>query len=1455
MSIALLFNFFTISAQSVTDTANYPYWIEMMQDENANFFETQKAFNMYWENREVTKGSGWKPFKRWENNMRTRVDENGKRPNPSAIYEAHEKLKAQPSRKSNSGNWNSLGPISLPAPYEPTPSGLGRLNAIAFHPTNQNKLYVGAPAGGLWITDDNGENWITTTDRLATLGISAIIVNYANPNIVYIGTGDRDADDAPGLGVFKSFDGGYTWQQKNSGMGNTTVNRMLIHPDYPDILFAATTNGIYKSIDAGESWILKTGGNINSMEFKPFNSDVLFAISSSILVKSENGGETWDRHSGDLKSWSRAIVKTTPANSDYVYILATNSRSFKALYKSTDSGKTFSIESTTPNIMSSKADGSGNDGQAWYDLDLAVDPINPEIIYSAGVNIFKSKDGGKTWKINAHWYGDKGAPTVHADHHVLEFNPLNNKLYSGNDGGIYLTDNGGSTWENISSGIAISQIYKIGQSQTKRDLILSGYQDNGTTLYDNGSFTTVNGGDGFECIIDPTDETHKYASIYYGQVSYSNGGYFYKITGGISENKQGAWSSPYVLNENDPKIMYLGLINVWRTNNCRTTYASWTKITSSIANSSAKVVVIENSPANPDVLYIARDDNKAFVTTNVNASTPLWTQLTQLPNSEVTAFEAHPTDQNVVFATVANKNVYRSENMGNTWVKITGNLPSVSMNTIAYDKNSNEGLYLGTDLGIFYKDATMKEWIYFNDGLPATSAVREIEIFYDEANQDNNVLRAATYGRGLWESDLFTEKVVNDYDARIIEILEPKGEFYATDIIEPEFKFKNIGTKTLDSIAIEYHIDNLPADTTFWKGSISSLETANFTFPNFVLNPGNHSYSVRIISANDVVISSGAKSHFTINKSNNIEFNLVTDLKASETSWKLETIDGSVIYSSPTYADGNVYQILENYNLKTGCYRFVIKDIDGLNGGNYQVNNTTVGFEIKSGGNFTIADTVAFCVDTFATVRFLAKITKQKVNTPIVFKNYTKDYNYSYKWFFGEGANPATSLDLTPPEVSYANEGYKTIVLEVSHGDNTVSKIANDYIIIYNEPRIISQPIASKTICQSDLLTVGINAEGIELEYLWYHNGTALNNQTDSILRFESSNPINSGTYYCEVSNKYYSINSSKFILTVTAAPELELIKADDDICKGSSTTITATGTGDLVWSNGLGTTSKVDVSPTTTTTYYATLTNNGCSNIKEATIVICELPTISVQPQDKLACENKSLSLVLEASGNALTYLWKIDGNDLFEASNILFIDSAKNKHAGAITCVVSNSCGETTSNAATVEFSKLPKSKFSYTTNGSKVSFVDESENTTSHLWDFGDGNESTNANADNIYTSGKHFVVKSSINDCGVDTTGATIIIYSGIDNLLETEIFNIYPNPSFEQLFIDFSSDEFFGKITVEVMNIEGKKISTKVIMKNDFNINIPYNVSGLSIGIYQLNIIMNDRVINRKVMIR
>jgi len=219
----------------------------MMQDPEANFNETVSAFEQYWEGRTIEKGGGWKPFKRWQAFMETRVKADGSKP----------------------------------------ANGLGRINAIGFHPTNGNTIFVGTPQGGLWKTTNNGNTWSSNTDALPTLGVSAVIINPDEPQTMYLGSGDRDASDAPGLGVFKSYDGGTTWFQSNSGMGNRTVGKMLFSPVDTNIIFAATSGGIYKTTNGGANWSLKSSNsNFKDIRFKPTSSTVMYATASGSFYRS-----------------------------------------------------------------------------------------------------------------------------------------------------------------------------------------------------------------------------------------------------------------------------------------------------------------------------------------------------------------------------------------------------------------------------------------------------------------------------------------------------------------------------------------------------------------------------------------------------------------------------------------------------------------------------------------------------------------------------------------------------------------------------------------------------------------------------------------------------------------------------------------------------------------------------------------------------------------------------------------------------------------------------------------------------------------------------------------------------------------------------------------------------------------------------------------------------------------
>lgn len=745
----------SLQNNSQVDYHSYPYWIKMMQDPDANFFETQKAFYDYWEGREITKGSGYKAFKRWEYWMSRKVSRDGIKPSPWRNIEALEKLESD-NRSTLEGNWTSLGPVTVPSGYNGY-RGLGRVNAIAFHPSDPNIVYIGAPAGGLWATYNGGNTWVALTDDMPTLGVSAIAVDYSNPNIIYLGTGDRDHGDAPGIGVWKSIDGGQTFQPSNAGISQVTISKLLIHPSNPNIILAASNAGIYRSTNGGTTWSTSITGNYKDIVFKPGNPDIVYASVDGSFYRSTNNGASFNLITSGLPGGDRGAIAVTPADPEIVYFIITYPQSFKGLYKSINSGTSFTTRSTTPNIMSWGCTG-GDGGQAWYDLDIAADPLNPNVIYAGGVNCFKSSDGGINWNINSHWWGDCGVPSVHADLHVLEYNPLNNRLYAGNDGGVYWTANGGSSWTEISNGLVISQAYKIGQSKTVRDAVINGYQDNGTSSYTTSGWTNVNGGDGMECAYDPTNASYSYSTLYYGPIfRHFNNDEGIQIAGdginGITED--GGWVTPFVIDHNDGNIMFIGYDNVWRSTNIKDPFGNvtWTKVSNINVSDLDQIA---QSDANTNIMYVS-NDNQLWRSDNVKGNTVNWTNLTSsLPTPNyITAIETNPIDENTVYL-VQQTRVFKSTNKGLTWTEITGNLPSVQMNTLVYYHNSNESLYLGTDIGVFYRDAVNPVWVEFNTGLPAAAIITELEIFYDNNVPAVDMIRAGTFGRGLWSSTMMS---------------------------------------------------------------------------------------------------------------------------------------------------------------------------------------------------------------------------------------------------------------------------------------------------------------------------------------------------------------------------------------------------------------------------------------------------------------------------------------------------------------------------------------------------------------------------------------------------------------------------------------------------------------------------------------------------------------------------
>jgi photosystem II stability/assembly factor-like uncharacterized protein len=746
------------------DYSSYPYWVNMMQDPHENFFEIQKAFYTYWQGRETHRGDGYKPFKRWEYYWKSRVNQDGSFPEPDKVYREYSNyVQSHPvdaGLKTGQATWIELGPKSR-IDYGGY-VGVGRISAIGFHPTDTATVYIGAPKGGFWVTHNGGVTWNTTTDNLPTMGVSAILISPTNPDLILIGTGDRDGGNSQGLGVFRSDDGGNSWIPFNNGMGNVTVG-MFAQPE-TDLrtILAATNGGIFKSTDYGENWTKTSPDNSNFRDIKcrPGNGNIAYATSDQGFYRTENGGDTWTLvpNSSGYPSGGRLVIGVTPANDSLVYLMG-GAEKYQGCFLSRDFGQNFTAQSTEPNILGWEHDGSDVKSQAWYDLMIHIDVTNPLIVYIGGINLWKSVDGGQTWEIIGHWWGDR-TNEVHADEHTFAFNPLNNRLYAGNDGGVYYTANDGATWKEISEGLGIGQLYKIGVSRTDSKKMTGGFQDNGSATWIGTNWVNSGGGDGMECAVDPFDSRYSYTEVYNGPIDlYYDNSYRRNVAGkgtnGITED--GDWVTPFLISETDGNTMVVGYKNIWICRNIKsngTIY--WNKISDNLAGrNDANMSVLEQSPVDENILYAARSDSKVFRTDNLLTVPATWLDITaKLPAGGTPSdFECHPYDPNIVYMLLSQK-VYKSINKGSTWQNISGSLPAISLNSIVFDKSSNEGLYIGTDAGTYYRDAGMTDWVMYGASFPVSVGVSELEIFQDPRNRADSKLRASTFGRGVWEIKL-----------------------------------------------------------------------------------------------------------------------------------------------------------------------------------------------------------------------------------------------------------------------------------------------------------------------------------------------------------------------------------------------------------------------------------------------------------------------------------------------------------------------------------------------------------------------------------------------------------------------------------------------------------------------------------------------------------------------------
>ena len=717
-------------------------------DEAANFYDIVDAAEAYFavhmpDSEARYQDNEYVRFKRWEWYWRSRVTDDGKFPDLITQNRIYRELQQSASRDETSP-WVNINQTYGDGGY----NGMGRTTAIAFHPTDPQTFYVGAPIGGIWKTTDGGQTYSAIGDSLPYVSVGNICTHPTNPDIIYISVGDHNGWWNYGLGIYKSVDGGQTWQPTaNTSLFTQSVAylRMVINPANPEELYVAQTNGLFRTQDGGQSWDVVHSGSHLDVALMPGVDGSLYCATddywgSSEVYASSDHGNTWTQITDFNEQANYLQISVSPSEQGYLGI-KTSMGGVTDYYATYDGGLNVNLIDMMP-----------DDGI------LFTSPINSNLVYCGFMVTHRSVNGGLDWEQLTDWYNSGMYTEVHADNRFVAYHPLTNEIYFCNAGGIYRFNEESMEWTELTAGLIITQFYRIAVSQTDDTFMIGGTQDNGGRKrmgFD--EWAATNGGDAMEVAVNFDNDQIIYTTYIYGQLYRSYDQWNDDVYTEITPPGAGAgdWVAPYVLDPQDPAVVVAGYSDVFRSDDHGET---WQQISNDLTGDDSKnITAIAVAPSDQYTIYAGRG-SVLYITHDAGEN---WdTEIVVLGagnSSEVSSITVHPTDELKLWVTMSGysntRKIFYSEDGGVSFTNVSYNLPNVPCNASVLDRESaNYDLYVGTDVGVFVLDAAEQNWIYYGSGLPNTM-VSDLEIQYEARK-----LRIGTFGRGVWENDLYSEQ-------------------------------------------------------------------------------------------------------------------------------------------------------------------------------------------------------------------------------------------------------------------------------------------------------------------------------------------------------------------------------------------------------------------------------------------------------------------------------------------------------------------------------------------------------------------------------------------------------------------------------------------------------------------------------------------------------------------------